>query len=397
MKRRFLLSWVVCWGLVAIAWPALSMEKSGQETLVKGNTLFAVALYQRLAAEQGNLFFSPYSVSSALGMTFAGARGDTEKEMAGALHFTLGQDELHKAFGALDREMTATARASGQRLDIANALVLTGGQVQKEYQEILRTDYDAEVFSGGLDKINQWVNKKTDGRIERILEELSPNSVCVILNAVYFKGLWEFPFRKSDTLDNPFFLSQDNPVRVPFMNQEGPFKLLEEGGFQALYLPYKDNSLAMVVFLPWSTNGLAALEKNLSAENLGQWLEALDRSRVRKVKVELPKFRLETKYDLAASLSAMGMPGAFVMDRADFRGMGWPKGDLWINQVKHKAYVEVDEEGTTAAGATAVEMATKSIMAEPVFRADHPFVFLIRDNRTNTIVFLGRMADPRAN
>jgi serpin B len=221
--------------------------------------------------------------------------------------------------------------------------------------------------------------------------------VCVILNAVYFKGLWEFPFRKSATLDNPFFLSQDNPVRVPFLNQEGPFKLLEEASFQALYLPYKDNSLAMVVFLPWSTNGLAALEKNLSAENLGQWLEALDRSRVRKVKVELPKFRLETKYDLAASLSAMGMPGAFVMDRADFRGMGWPKGDLWINQVKHKAYVEVDEEGTTAAGATAVEMATKSIMAEPVFRADHPFVFLIRDNRTNTIVFLGRMADPRAN
>lgn len=370
-------------------------DSSLQNIVVKGNNTFSTELYRKLGASEGNLFFSPYSISSALGMTYAGARGNTAKEMGEVLHFQLEQAGLNSAFRGLNRELAAAARGSGQKLNIANALVMTGGNLSGEFRTTLKDYYDAEFFSGGLDVINGWVKKKTEGKIDKILEELSANSVCVILNAIYFKGAWEVQFEKKSTREAPFSLSANEHVKVPLMYQKSDLKILEEKGFQAVSLPYKGRSLSMVVLLPKAVDGLPALEKQLAAGELAGWLARLDDQPDRKVSLYLPKFKLETGYDLGSPFQEMGMKDAFREGVADFTGMGWKKGLLWIGQIKHKAFVEVNEEGTEAAAATAVEMVTKSApVREPVFRADHPFFFMIRDNRTGTILFMGRLTDP---
>jgi serpin B len=373
---------------------ASASEQSLRENVVKGNSAFAVQLYRELGAKEGNLFFSPYSVSSALGMTYAGARGNTAKEMAEVLHFDLGQRELHSAFKNLNQELAATAQKSGQKLNIANALVLTGGDVSGEFKSILKDSYDAEIFPGDLTAINNWVEKKTEGKIEKILEELSADSVCVLLNAIYFKGIWESQFEKNVTRNAPFSVSASKQINVPLMYQKSDFKLLEEKNFQALSLPYKGQNLSMVILLPQAIDGLAALEKQLTIQNLNEWLAKLDNQKVEEVELFLPKFKLETRYDLVFPFENMGMKDAFKMNVADFSGMGWAKGDLWIGQIKHKAFVDVNEEGTEAAAATAVEMVMKSMPYNPVFRADHPFIFIIRDNQSGAIVFMGRMVNP---
>ena len=396
MKRIIMLLTAVL--LVSVSLPCLAGSKdaasSPTASIVKGNSAFAVDLYGKLGATAGNLFFSPYSISSALGMTYAGARGNTAREMKDTLHFTLDQEKLHPAFKALNRDLTASADKTGQKLNIANGLVLTGGNVSAKFKEILKDNYAAEIFPGQLAEINGWVKRKTGGKIDRILEELSPNSICVLLNAVYFKGEWESRFKKSDTREALFKVSADSKVKVPLMYQEGRFRHMDGGDFQAVSLPYKGDSLSMVVLLPNEVDGLASLEKQLTDQRLTEWLAELDRGKPRKVYLFLPKFKLETGYDLVGPFTGMGMKDAFAEGRADFRGMGWPKGDLWIYQIKHKAVVEVNEEGTEAAGATAVEMTTKSAHYDPVFRADHPFLFLIRDNKSGAILFMGRMANP---
>jgi serine protease inhibitor len=400
MNRRFTALLVILLiGVLAApfawAWGTSSPSRlsSSDEGLVRGNNAFSVQLYRELAASKGNIFFSPYSISSALGMAYAGARGNTAEEMKATLHFQFDQARLGSAFKRLNRELTAAAVRSGQKLRIANGLCLTGGDVSKGYKAILKKDYDAELFSGGLEKINDWVKQKTEGKIKEILEELDPNSVCVILNAIYFKGVWESQFSKDHTQDAPFSVSPTKKVTVPLMYQKDDFKMLREKDFQAVSIPYKGKDLSMVVLLPRTTDGLAGLEKQLTTENLGGWLERLDRQPVREIDLFLPKFRLETSYDLKPPFMKMGMKEAFG-EGADFSGMGPPKGYLWISQIAHKAFVEVNEEGTEAAAATAVEMATKSMPYYPVFRADHPFLFLIRDNRKGTILFMGRMAHP---
>ena len=376
----------------ALAEPASGSAQ--RENIVQGNNAFAMKMYRELGVSEGNLFFSPYSISSALGMTYAGARGTTAKEMKSALHFSLDQSALPPAFKRLNRELAATAKKSGQKLNVANALVLTGGDVSGEFKATLKNYFDAEIFAGGLDKINGWVKQKTEGKIETILEELDPNSVCVLLNAIYFKGTWASQFQKSSTHDAPFKQSAGKQVTVPMMYQKNDFKLLAEKDFQAVSLPYKGKSLSMVVLLPRTMDGLAALEKQLSDQSLIGWLKKLDAQPAQMIELFLPRFKLETKYDLVSPFTKLGMKEAFRLSKADFSGMGWPKGRLYISQIKHKAFVEVNEEGTEAAAATAVEMATKAFRQYPVFRADHPFLCLIRDNKSGSILFMGRIVNP---
>lgn len=398
MKKYPVLSAIMIGVLLAVpAARSLAAVPSGPSvagSFVQENNAFAVKLFRQLGASEGNLFFSPYSISAALGMTYDGARGITAREMASALHFRVPQKELPHAFKALTGDLLATARDSGQKLDIANALVLTGGDVSGTFKATLKDYYDAEIFGGGLAAINGWVKKKTEGKIETILEKLDPNSVCVLLNAIYFKGTWESQFRKSSTHDAPFNVSAGLQVPVAMMYQKGDFKLLEEQDFQAVSLPYRGKSLSMVILLPRSVDGLAALEKQVEDKRLAAWLAKLDQQQAQSIDLFLPKFKLETGYDLASSFMKMGMKEAFQPGKADFRGMGWPIGRLFISQIKHKAYVEVNEEGTEAAAATAVEMATKSVLQYPRFRADHPFIYLVRDNRSGSILFMGRMANP---
>lgn len=376
----------------AIAEPASG--SAPRENIVQGNNAFAMKMYRELGVSDGNLFFSPYSISSALGMTYAGARGTTAKEMKSALHFSSDQSVLPPAFKLLNRELAATVKKTGQKLNIANALVLTGGDVSGEFKTTLKNYFAAEIFAGGLDTINGWVKRKTEGKIESILKELDPNSVCVLLNAIYFKGTWASKFQKSNTHDAAFNLPAGKRVTVPMMYQKSDFKLLEEKDFQAVSLPYRGKSLSMVVLLPRKMDGLAALENQLSDQNLTSWLAKLDAQPEQKLELFLPRFKLETNYDLVAPFTRMGMKEAFDLSKADFRGMGWPKGRLYISQIKHKAFVEVNEEGTEAAAATAVEMATKSFRQYPVFRADHPFFCLIRDNVSGSILFMGRIVNP---
>ncbi len=362
--------------------------------LVKGNSAFAVKLYQQLGSAGGNLFFSPFSVSSALGMTYAGARENTATEMKAAMSFGLDQEPLHDAFRQLNQKLASAANSDGQKLSIANGLCLTGGDVSEEFKALLQKNYGAELFAGDLEKINGWVKTKTEGKIEKILEMLDPNSVCVLLNAIYFKGTWQSQFDEKQTKEAPFRLSETENINVPFMYQKGSFRLIEKDDFQAIAMPYKGKALAMIAVLPQKVDGLAGLEKDLSPEKIEAWLAELDSASEQDVMLYLPKFKFETGYDLVPACAGLGMKDAFAPAAADFSGMGWPKGKLWISQIKHKAFVEVNEEGTEAAAATAVEMATKSISMDPVFKADHPFIFLIRDNSTGSILFMGRVANP---
>ncbi len=368
-----------------------------RKSLVEGNSAFAVKLYGELATKKGNLFFSPYSISSALGMTYAGARENTEKEMKAALYFQLEQKKLHPAFRGLNLELLTNARKVAQKLNIANGLCLTRGNVSKEFKALLRDNYNAELFSGDLNKINAWVKRQTEGKIDKILNKLNPNSVCVLLNAIYFKGTWESQFKKDRTHDGVFKISSAKEVKVPLMYQRSEFKILQKSNFQIASLPYKGKQMSMAVILPQDVDGLAQLERQLSSQKLKLWLAELDKSHATKSDVYLPKFKLETGYNLVPACEKLGMKDAFAGGKADFRGMGWPKGDLWISQIKHKAFVEVNEEGTEAAAATAVEMATKSIRRYPRFKADHPFIFIIRDNATGSILFMGRLKDPSVN
>lgn len=365
-----------------------------QESLAKGESAFAAQMYHQLGgAKEGNLFFSPYSISAALGMVYAGARGKTAQEIKTALSFQVNQSGLGLAFKGLNKELTDAAHKTQQKLNIANALVLTGGNVSLSYKNMLKEDYEAEFFSGGLEVINSWVARKTEGKIEKILENLNPNSICVILNAVYFKGIWESRFPKAGTREAPFTVSPKQVVRVPLMHQKGSFRLLPDDGFEAVSLPYKGKGLSMVVFLPNEGTGLAAFEKKLGPTNLKDWLEKLDRQEPQNMNLYLPRFTFETGYDLVSPFKRLGMKEAFGPG-ADFGGMGWGKGAIWIGQVKHKAFVDVNEEGTEAAAATAVEMITKAMRQDPEFRADHPFVFVIRDNHSGAILFMGRVVDP---
>jgi serpin B len=373
--------------------------------VTEGNNIFAVALYGQLRHQSGNLFFSPESISTALAMAYAGARGSTASEMAKTLHFTLPPDKLHPAMGALLRDLNATHE--GYQLSVANALWAQQGYTfLDDFLSLLKTNYGAGLnqvdFKGATEAarktINQWVEQKTQDKIKDLLQPgaLRSDTRLVLTNAIYFKGDWETQFDKALTKNEDFHLSPAQTTPAPLMHREGRFSYFDGGTFQILEIPYKSKELSMIVFLPKDAGGLAALEASLTGSNLQQWVGKL--ASVPKVIVTMPKFKMTRQFELGSTLGAMGMPQAF-SGSADFSGMTGHR-DFAISEVIHKAYVDVNEEGTEAAAATAVTMRAMAMRAPegppPVFRADHPFVFMIRDGRTASILFMGRMADPRS-
>ncbi|MFO7918766.1 MAG: serpin family protein [Anaerolineae bacterium] len=373
------------------------------DALVEGNSAFAFDLYRFLAKEEDNLFYSPYSISLALAMTHAGARGETEAQMADVLHFTLPQEELHPAFNALDLALASRGEEEeeGFRLHVVNAL---WGQKGYEFlSEFLRTL--AENYGAGLRvldfatkpeesrvTINDWVAEETEERIEDLLPKnaIDRSTVLVLTNAIYFNAAWQHPFQEEQTEDGTFYLRDGEEVTVPMMNQTESFAYGEGEGYQALELPYEDEELSMVILLP-KEGGFEEFEGTLDAGRVEAIVQDMTRT---SVNITMPKFSHEWDTSLKETLSALGMPVAFSSD-ADFSGMTGSRG-LFIDDVIHKAFVAVDEEGTEAAAATAVIMRESAPLSPVEFTVDHPFIFLIRDRETGTILFVGRVMDPSA-
>jgi serpin B len=376
------------------------------QRVVSSNNKFALKLYTGVAQGEGNLFISPFSISSALAMAYAGARGNTEAQMADVLHFDLPQERLHPAFYELMQDLRADPEKASYELAIANAL---WGQIDYEfYQEYIKitedfydagfkeVDFIKERESTRL-RINRWVEIRTKDKIKDLIAEDMLNELTrlVLTNAIYFKGKWAFPFDEETTKDDLFTLREGEKVPVPMMHQTRNFNYTENETFQALEMPYLGEDLSMVIFLPKKIDGLRELEEMLTERNIENWCSRLKKT---KVITYIPKFKMSSKFSLAETLKLMGMKDAFDSKLADFSGMTPDPVGLYIFKVMHKAFVDVNEEGTEAAAATSVFYKArwhKKEPPKPVFRADHPFIFIIRDMRSESILFMGRLMDPR--
>jgi serpin B len=376
------------------------INHSNLEAVVQGNAAFALDLYSKLRVTDGNLFFSPFSISTALAMTYAGARGDTQTQMADALHFISDQDQLHQGFALIAKGLNDAEKKGHIRLKIANAIwPRKGYRLLKAFLALTRKFYGVQVNPVDYKDeekarytINAWVEDKTESKIKELIASgvLDGATRLVLVNAIYFKGDWAHQFDPALTSPAEFQVVPGRPVQVPMMTVRHSFRYVEGQDVQILELPYAGGDLSMLVLLPKEVDGLAKLEEYLAAENLDGWVKNLADT---EVDVSLPRFELTFPFRLDDTLKSMGMPDAF-SDQADFSGMDGTR-QLFIGAALHKAFVAVNEQGTEAAAATAVVMLTKAVFIPPVvFRADHPFIFLIRENGTGSILFIGRVMNP---
>jgi serpin B len=381
---------------------APAVAPASRQALAEGNTDFALDLYQSLRAQDGNLFFSPYSLSAALAMTYAGARGNTESQMAQVLHYTLPQADLHPAFNALDLDLNAAGGGSDSgSFTLKTASSLWGQQdftFLPAFLDVLGRNYGAGLrladFKNDAPReqarlaINAWTKDATAGKIPELLDKgvLTQDTRLVLANAIYFQGKWVTPFFPN-TPEAPFGRLDGITVTVPMMGRRAQTPFAEGPGYQAVELPYKGDRVSMLILLPDSAN-FEAFELSLTDEKIAGILAALQPT---DVKLYLPRFKYDASLDLVDTLSALGMPDAFDWQRADFSGItGEPT--LVISHVIHKAYVAVDELGTEAAAATGI---IAEIVSMPrVVEANHPFMYFILDRETGTLLFLGRVLDP---
>ena len=403
--------------------PDIDQEKADIAQIVESSNDFAIALYSKLAKEvPGNLFFSPSSIMAALAMTFAGADGETAREMADVLHFTLPADRLHEAF----RQLRQSTRTGGVELRIANRLWgQRGYHFLPEFLETTDRCYGARLadvdFRGAAEvareQINKWIEDQTAQKIKDLIPPgmLDSMTRLVLTNAVYFLGCWEHEFAEAATKDAPFWITPHDQHAVSMMHQTERFVYGESDGLQSLGMPYRksktefrrskagsvevsedtniDSDLAMFIVLPRRIDGITEIEARLSPSTLQQWT-TLDS---RRVEIRIPKLRIDSAFMSGTTLGSMGMRKAFSRE-ADFSRMSDDPEGLCVSEVIHKAFVDVNEKGTEAAAATAVVMRALSASRpeEPkVFGADHPFLFLIRDQETRLIHFIGRLTDPR--
>jgi serpin B len=389
---------LLCGGIL----PALAQDPPPE--LAAGNNAFAFDLYRAVRGEGDNLIVSPYSISAALAMTYAGARGDTAQQMADTLHFTLPQEELHPAFSALDASLTGRGNQEGQfQLNIANALWGQEGYgFLDEFLDLVNQYYGAGLNlldflgdpEGSRETINAWVEDKTEDRIQDLLKPgtITSDTQLVLTNAIYFKASWLFQFEPGDTQDAPFTLLDGTEVTVPMMDHTDYHGYLAGDGFQAVDQWYVGGDTRMIVILP-DEGRFAEIEDSLSASMFEDLRSGLQ---VQQIRLLVPRFEYEADFSLAQTLKDLGMPIAFD-DGADFSGMTGQRG-LFISDVIHKAFVKVDETGTEAAAATAVIMAETAAMPDPEepleVRLDRPFIYLITDQTTGSILFVGRVLNP---
>jgi serpin B len=385
---------------------AAAVSQDDLSKLVGGNNAFALDLYQALKGMEGNLFYSPYSISLALAMTYAGARESTEKQMAATLHYVLPQDRLHPAFNGLDQELSARGQGArgkdgkGFRLNIVNAIWgQKGYPFLAQYLDLLAQDYGAGLrtldFRAAPDAsrqaINVWVADQTEQRIKDLIPPgvIDPLTRLVLTNAIYFNAAWANNFEKNATQPADFHLAGASTVKVPMMHQTERLGYAEGSGFQAVTLPYDGRELEMLLLLP-EEGKFTEFEKSLDAAKVDSITSGIV---PRQVALSLPSYKYESEFSLGKVLAAMGMPVAF-SGQADFSGMTGNL-ELTISEVVHKAFVAVDESGTEAAAATAVIMRATAMPGMPLqVIVDRPFIFLIRDIKTASIIFMGRVVDP---
>jgi serpin B len=396
--------------VVVFARAALTAEPAPMEitadvkAVAQSNNEFATALYGHLRTDKpSNLFLSPYSISTALAMVEVGAKGDTATEMIKVLRLSLPESKLFPAIDTQRKLLVSSAETPDFQLHVANRLWgQKGVTFLPRFLQILGSDFGADL--GPLDfrqtetartTINAWIDAQTNHKIQDLLAPgvLSADTRLVLTNAIYFKARWQEVFEKSATADAAFQTTASDHVSVPTMHETQHFFYAATDHLQVLELPYNGGVTSMLILLPKKVDGLGELEKQLTAENLKGWTSNLQS---RRVKVSLPRFKLTSEFSLGETLASLGMPLAF-SSKADFTRMS-AEEKLSISAVIHKAFVDVNEEGTEAAAATAVAITALAIPVreEAVeFRADHPFLFLIRDNRTQSILFLGSLANPK--
>ena len=381
--------------------------------LVSGNNTFAFDLYQALREQDGNLFYSPYSISLALAMTYAGARGETESQMSDTLHFTLPQADLHPAFNALDLELASRSGGEqggddeGFQLSIANSVWgQEGYEFLDEFLNVLAESYGAGVrptdFQGAPEesrlKINDWVANRTNDRIKDLIPQDAINDLTrlVLANAIYFNADWLHPFYYNPVVSRPFHLLDGREVDVPMMTEVEEYGYAKGDGYQAVDLPYAGEEVSMTILLP-DRGTFRDFEETMDAALVSRIIEEIQ---LTTVDLTMPKFEFESQFRLNDTLETMGMSNAFSELKADFSGMDGQScltgsNCLLISGVFHKAFVAVDQEGTEAAAATAViARFTSGTLSYVTVEVDRPFIFLIRDRVTGTILFVGRFEEP---
>ncbi len=376
--------------------------------IVKANNAFSVDLYAQLKEPEKNLFFSPFSIFIAISMVYVGARGLTETQIKETLHISQDQRDFHMEFKKLLR-ILYSERAS--ELNIANLLCIEKGYellerflfiVDDNFKgAIWELDFKSEVETCA--KINAWVAEQTKGKIKNIIEAIEENMGLILVNAIYFKGTWDNPFKEKNTRDEPFTLLSGEEVIVPMMHQTDNFRFIEEESFQVLEMPYKGirvfgviERISMIIFLPKKNVSIEEFENVLTIEQIVNHISSLQKLSERKIKITFPQFKIETRYQLSKALYDLGIVDAF-SDSSDFSGIAKdpPKR---ISKFIHKAFVDVNERGTEAAAVTAVTMLGASLgpkQEPPEFRADHPFLFLLIDSQTGAILFIGRVMNPQ--
>lgn len=378
------------------------------EQLSSANSLFALELFRTLNESNptGNIFFSPFSISSALAMVFLGTKGSTAAQLSKTFHFDSVED-VHSRFQSLNAEVSK--RGASHTLKLANRLYgektynflpefLTS--TQKMYGADLAPVDFQHASEDARKEINQWVKGQTEGKIPELLAVGVVDSMTklVLVNAIYFKGMWEEKFMKQDTADAPFRLNKKSTKSVKMMYQKKKFFFgyISDLKCKVLEMPYQGGELSMVILLPEDiedeSTGLKKIEEQITLEKLREWtkrenLENID------VHVKLPRFKIEESYILNSNLGRLGLQDLFNSSKADLSGMSGSR-DLFISKIVHKAFVEVNEEGTEAAAATAGIATFCMLLPEEEFTADHPFVFFIRHNPTANVLFLGRVCSP---
>ena len=407
---KLLGGWLVLGGVIlATDSPKPPAASADAQLVVQGNTEFALALYQKLGQTRpGNLFFSPSSISTVLGMAWGGARGETAAQMEKALCLKLPQERFHAAAAELQAELAAIQQADSVHLLTANSLWPQKGYLfRQEFLDLCQKRYAVELtpvdFLKEPERARSAINDWTKGKTRNLIPELLPANVVdartrlVLVNAIYFKGAWSSPFKPSLTqMEAPFTTASGTLAKVPMMKQQGFFGYAEFPGLQVLVLPYGGgmSQTVMTVLLPAKADGLPALRAQLTPETLKQWTAAVG---WRNVKVAFPRFGMNQTLDLPQALQALGMTDAFIYPKADLSGMADTK-ELFISQILHQAIIKVDEQGTEAAAATGMSgplcVPPPPPPKIPVFRADHPFIFLISARPYGNLLFLGQFSEP---